>query len=211
MQYPLAQRRWLSGVLTAVLFACPLASGAVRAADSDVRADDRVQLRAILTEIEAGINDQSIDRLLAVMADNVTVTWLNAEVSHGKPEVKAYYQRMVGGQGTILKKYLTSAKLGSQAKFFGDIAVADGTAADEFYPHARSVFRLNSTWSSTLAKIDGQWRIVSLHLSSNVFNNPLIAELERMLWVVGAGALVAGILLTALVGYFRRGGRMRSR
>jgi circadian clock protein KaiC len=64
--------------------------------------------------------------MLTQFADNATVTWLNAEVSRGKADIKAYYERMVGGEHAILKKYLTQAKLGAPAKFYGDIAVADG-------------------------------------------------------------------------------------
>jgi hypothetical protein len=46
-----------------------------------------------------------------------------------------------------------------------------------------------------MAKIDGQWKLVSLHLSSNVFNNPLIDEYKQMLWYVGAGSFAAGLFV----------------
>ena len=61
-----------------------------------------------MAEVVAGINEQNIDRMLAQMDDNATATWINAEVSRGKAEIKAYYQRMVGGEGAILKRYLTT-------------------------------------------------------------------------------------------------------
>ncbi len=152
-----------------------------------------------MAEVEAGINAQNIDRMLGQMADDATVTWLNAEVSRGKPEIKAYYQRMVGAEHAILKKYLTKAKLGAPAKFYGDIAVADGTTADEFLPWKRAVFKFNSNWSGTMAKLDGQWKLVALHLSTNVFDNPLLDEYKEMLWYVGLGAFGAGVVLTYLV------------
>lgn len=169
------------------------------AADVDPHAEDRKQLLHLMAEVEAGINAQNIDRMLGQMADDATVTWLNAEVSHGKADIKAYYQRMVGGEHAILKKYLTKAKLGASAKFYGDVAVADGTTADEFFPWKRAVFKFNSNWSGTMAKIDGQWKLVSLHLSTNVFDNPLLDEYKEMLWYVGLGAFGAGVVLTYLV------------
>ena len=169
------------------------------AADADPYTEDRKQLLHLMTEVENGINDQNIDRMLAQMDDNATVTWLNAEVSRGKADIKAYYQRMVGGEHAILRKYLTKAKLGAPAKFYGDIAVADGTTADEFFPWKRGVFKFDSNWSGTMAKIDGQWKLVSLHLSTNVFNNPLLDEYKQTLWYVGAGAFVAGLVVTFVV------------
>lgn len=182
-----------------------LLSGNVFANSSEQAHDeDRKQLRALMAEVEAGINAQSVDRLTAMMADDVTVTWLNAEVSRGKPEVKAYYSRMVGGEGAILKKYETKVSLGAPARFYGDIAVAEGKADDAFYPHKRDPFQLDSRWSSTLSKIDGTWKIVTLHLSTNVFTNPLMAEAERWIWFAGAGGLVLGILAAGLVAFLRR-------
>jgi uncharacterized protein (TIGR02246 family) len=173
-------------------------------ADADSRVEDRRLLRVLMAEAEAGINAQSPDRLVALMSDDVTVIWLNAEVSRGKAEVKAYHQRMVGGPGTILQKYVTKVSLTRPARFHGDIAIADGKAADEFYPHARGPFRLDSNWSSTMAKTDGQWKIVTLHLSSNVFTNPLLAEAERMVYYAAGGGLLAGLLLMFVVLRLRR-------
>jgi hypothetical protein len=174
-------------------------SGKIYAAEADPHAEDRKQLLHLMTEVETGINEQNIDRMLAQMDDNATVTWLNAEVSRGKADIKAYYQRMVGGEHAILKKYLTKAKLGAPAKFYGDIAVADGTTADEFFPWKRGVFKFDSNWSGTMAKIDDQWKLVSLHLSTNVFNNALLDEYKETLWYVGAGAFVAGLVVTFVV------------
>jgi uncharacterized protein (TIGR02246 family) len=179
-------------------------TGSAVAAEGDSREEDRKLLRALMAEAEAGLNAQNIDRFTALMAEDVTVSWLNAEVSRGKPDVKAYYQRMVGGPGTILKKYVTRVTLSRPARFYGDIAIADGKAADEFYPHARSEFRLDSNWTSTMRKIDGEWKIVALHLSSNVFTNPLLAEAERMVYYAAGGGLAAGLVLMFLILRLRR-------
>ena len=185
----------------AVSFAlCAAINGAAQ--QPDPHADDRTRLRAMLAEFEAAINAQSIDRMVANMADDVTVIWLNAEVSRGKDEVRAYYGRMVGHDKAILSKYLTKATLGAPAKFYGDVAIADGSTADEFYPIARGVFRLDSRWSTTVVKDGGEWKIASLHLSSNVFNNPLLDEIKLDIVkaaVVGAlGGLAVGLLLMYL-------------
>ena len=181
-----------------------IAAGRVFAADTDPHAEDRQQLRHLMAEVVAGINDQNIDRMLTQFADNATVTWLNAEVSRGKADIKAYYQRMVGGEHAILKKYLTQAKLGAPAKFYGDIAVADGTTADEFFPWKRDEFRFDSRWSGTMAKIDGQWKLVSLHLSTNVFNNPLLDEYKQTIWYAAGGGLLAGLVLMFVAMRFLR-------
>ena len=185
------------------LFLLPLTMA--RAAD-DSHAEDRKELLKVFREIEAAINAQSVDRMVMQMAPDATVTWLNGEVSRGHAEIKAYYERMVKGEKRILDKYTTAAKVSAPARFFGggEVAVADGTTEDEFFPVARGPFRLSSNWTSTSAKIDGQWKVVGLHLSSNVFTNPLMDEAKSAVWYTATGCLAGGFVLGWLTARIRR-------
>jgi ketosteroid isomerase-like protein len=172
-------------------------------AQEDLHHDDRVALLKILTEVEAAINEQDIEHLIREMRPDCTVTWWNAEISRGHEQIRAYYKRMVKDDGRIISKYTTKAKLGDHARFLGssgDTAVADGSMEDTFYPIIRGPFSLNSRWSVTLSKSsEGDWKIVSLHLSSNVFNNVLIDELKKAMWLVGVAAMAIG----GLAGWLR--------
>ena len=196
--------RRLRRIAAAVMVAICSVAASGWAQQPDPHAEDRAQLRAMLAEFEAAINAQSIDRMVAAMDDNVTVIWLNAEVSRGKDEVRAYYGRMVGHDKAILSKYLTKASIGAPAKFYGDVAIADGSAMDEFYPIARGFFRLDSRWSTTVVKNAGQWKIVSLHLSSNVFNNPLLDEVKTNIVKAGVGGFVAGLAVMWMIAWALR-------
>ncbi|MCM8594339.1 hypothetical protein [Accumulibacter sp.] len=178
----------------------------VRAADTDPHGADRQALLALFREMEASINAQDVERMIAQMDRAATVTWLNGEVSRGHDEIRAYYHRMVRGEQRILDRYLTKAKVGAPARFFGggEVAVADGTMVDEFFPVARGPFSLNSNWTSTSAKIDGEWKVVALHLSSNVFTNSLLKEARAALWYAAIGAGLGGVVVGWLVGRLGR-------
>ena len=194
-----------SSRVAALVAAICLLVGFSWAQQPDPRAEDRKQLRAMLAEFEAAINAQSIDRMVAEMDDDVTVIWLNAEVSRGKDDVRAYYGRMVGHEKAILNKYLTKATVGAPAKFYGDVAIAEGSTADEFYPIACGFFTLDSRWSTTVVKNPaGEWKIVLLHLSSNVFNNPLLDEVKANIVKGAVGGFVAGLMLMYVVMRLRR-------
>ncbi len=178
---------------------------------NDVHQEDRKALLKILDEVQNAINAQDIEGILAQMSPDCTVTWWNAEISRGHDEIRAYYRRMVKDDGRLITKYTTQAKLGAHARFpgsGGDVAIADGSMEDEFFPVIRGPFKLNSRWSATAAKYGGEWKIVNLHLSSNVFTNTLIAELTRALWFAGA----AGLAIGGLGGWFlgRRSRRSRA-
>jgi len=179
-----------------ILFLLTLSAMAQDLSQSDPHAADREQLLKILHEVESSINSQSLERMVQQMDANATVVWANGEVSRGPAEVLAYYDRMVKGKDRILTKYMTSAKLHGHARFLGDgsVAIADGTMEDEFYPVIRGPFRLSSKWTTTAARINGEWKIVGLHLSANVFNNTLLDEAKKALMYVGGGGLLVGLL-----------------
>ena len=170
--------------------------------DPDPHAEDRKALLKIFSEVEASINAQSLDRMVKQMDPAATVVWANGEVSRGPAEILAYYDRMVKGSDRILTKYTTEAKLHGHARFLGngDVATADGTMEDEFTPIIRGPFRLSGKWTTTAAKINGEWKVISLHLSANVFNNVLLDEAKSALLYTGGGCLLAGALLGWLIG-----------
>jgi len=168
---------------------------------NDTHQEDRQALLKILSAVEGAINAQDIEGIIAQMHPDCTVTWWNAEISRGHSDIRAYYRRMVKDDGRLISKYATQAKLGDHARFLGssgEVAVADGSMVDEFFPIIRGPFKLNSRWSATAAKSDGAWKIANLHLSSNVFTNTLISELTRALWIVGG----AGVLIGGVAGWF---------
>jgi len=168
----------------------------------DPHTEARLALLKILGEVEAGINEQNIERIIAQMDPGVTVTWLNGEVSRGHEEVRSYHHKMVKGPDRLITRYTSAVTLGAKARFYGNgtVAVTEGTTEDEFFPVIRGPFKLDSRWSSTAALIDGQWKIVTLHLSANVFSNTLMDEMKKALLYVGAGGALAGSVLGWLLG-----------
>jgi ketosteroid isomerase-like protein len=200
----------LEALMRTLLRLCyAVAVAASMTAQDDLHQADRQALLKILHDVESAINAQDVEGILAQMSPDCTVTWWNAEISRGHDDIRAYYRRMMKDDGRLISKYTTQAKLGAHARFVGsgaDVALADGTMEDEFFPIIRGPFKLNSRWSATAAKSGGEWKIVSLHLSSNVFTNPLISELTRALWITGSVALIAG----GLAGWFL-GRRLKAR
>jgi len=186
-------------------FALCLLAFSLTAFSQDPHAADREQLLKIFHEVEDSINSQSLERMAKQMDASATVVWANGEISRGPAEVLAYYGRMVEGQSRSPQPYTTSAQLTGHGRFpgRGAVAIADGTMVDVFTPVIRGVFQLDSKWTMTAAKIDGEWKVVGLHLSSNVFNNVLLDEAKSVLKIVGGGGVFVGLL----VGYFlgRRG------
>lgn len=173
------------------------------AESTDSRSADRAALLKVFHEIEAGINEQNVDRMVAQMTPDATVIWLSADVSRGREDIRAYYNRTLKGPDRVLDKYTTKATLAVKARFYGDVAIADGAMQDMFFPASREPFELSSKWTATCVKTDGQWKVASLHLSTSAFKNTLLDEAENSAKLAAVGGLIGGVLLVGMFCWWR--------
>ena len=179
------------------LFAYILCSCSLLAADESMD-EERDQLLEKLKLVENSLNEKAFDRLVPLLDPDVVVIFLNGEVARGIPQVQAYFAKVLDGSKAILKDYKTQASVGAPARFAGDVAIADGTTKDNFTFADGSEMKVNTLWTVTLAKRDGEWKVLQLHFSSNFFKNPLVAAVERKLFLFAA----IGLLLGFALGYF---------
>jgi len=183
-----------------VALSLPLIANNVSAQDNE--AEDRTRLLAMLNSIETALNDQRYDALTPLLDENVVAIFLDGVVVRTPAEVTAYIDKFLGSESAILKGFKTTADIGDQARFFGNIAVADGTSNDVFDLADGSQLSIDSVWSVTLDKSSGNWQIVQIHFSTSVFDNPLVeAANDRLMMIVTIAAIIAlivGLLLGRL-------------
>src|SRR5215204_2177571 len=82
-----------------------------------------------ITRLREGLvnsfNKRDIDGLVAHLDPDVVVTWQNGEVSKGRDGVKAYYQKMMGGDKPTVKSVTATPEV-SGRHVYGDWAVSWG-------------------------------------------------------------------------------------
>lgn len=188
--------------LACALILCALAFPS--AAQDDPHAADRTALKAMLADIEKALNQQNIQAALKHLHADVIITYYNAEVTQGHDEAVAYFNRMMEGAGAIVKEHSTKAEVGAPAVFVGDTAVAYGTTTESYKLAAGLEFTLQGNWSTTVQKQDGQWRVRAIHFSTNLFDNPLLNNAQRMGWWTAGGGFVAGLVVMWMLGKVRR-------
>lgn len=191
------------GVLLALVL------GASGPAIAQVPAGDEAvhdEIRALRDRMVQALNARDIDHLLEGAAENVVFTGINGGVVHGRQGVKDYFERMMVGPERVVENIqIDLAADGLTVLYGGDAGVAYGHSRDHYELTSGLTFDVETPWTATLAKQDGQWRLASFHASTNVFDNPLLHAATRTLyWSVGIAAAIA-LLVGFLVG--RRGGR----
>lgn len=192
--------RWMVLVML-----CAGLAATVPALADDAREEDKKQLGALLRVVEQNLNDQDIDALVHHLSPDVTVTWLSGEITHGRDAVSAHLHKMLVGPDAVVAAYRAKPVGVGEPRFFDDLALAFGTSEDAFKMPNGFSFALHTRWTALSIKENGTWRVLALHLSSNVFDNDLIAQGKRAGWLIGLGGFVLGALLTLLLRRRRAG------
>ena len=181
--------------ISAMFLVTVLFASATVSVNADVYEKDRQAMRTILTDIEKALNAQDFDAALKHIHKDAVITYYNAEVTKGHKEASAYYERMIKGASAVVKEFSTKGDVSAPAVIHGNTAVAYGTTVENYKLAAGMEFTLNGRWSATLLKSAGQWKIVALHFSSNLFDNPLLNNAGRTTWIAGVFAFIIGALL----------------
>ena len=54
---------------------------------------------------------------------------------------------------------------------------------------------LETRWTATVVRRDNTWQIASLHLSTNMLDNPIIEKMKTTSYLLGAFGLVMGLTI----------------
>jgi ketosteroid isomerase-like protein len=164
---------------------------------------DRATMRAMLSDIEQALNAQDFDAVLKHVHEDAVITYYNAEVTQGHAAARDYYQRMIASSNAVVKEFSTKGEPSAPSIIYGNTAVAYGTTVEKYKLTGGLEFTLNGRWSTTLLKSDDEWKVVALHFSTNLFDNPLLNNAKRSVWISGSIAFVVGVLLMFGIGRLR--------
>ena len=159
------------------------------------RSADHQMLRDMLVKAITAINESRFDELMPYFDPQANVIFQNGEVADGIDAIKQFNERMFKGGNPVLRGHSVTATADKLTKFYGDTAVAYGTENDHFSFVGGMELDLTSKWQTTLIKKDGQWKVVSLQFTSNVFDNPLLASANSTTKYVGIGGFLFGIIV----------------
>jgi ketosteroid isomerase-like protein len=163
------------------------------------------QLRALKDRLTAALNGNDIDAALQETAPSVVFTAMNNDVAHGRDEVKAYFERMMVGDDRIVDDMKVSFEPDQLSLIYGgDNAIAIGSSKAHFKLTQGLEFDIDGRWTADLIKDGDKWQISAMHYSVNMFDNPLLRNAERLAWIAGGGAALAGLIVGFFVGRRRR-------
>ena len=159
------------------------------------------ELRALRDSLVDAVNKRDLTRLLSHLHPDVVVTWQDAEVSRRHDGVRAYLTRMLEGPDRIVDEFATTPSVDELTILYGgDTGISFGSSLDHFKLRSGQSLDVRSRWSATLVRQDGRWLIASFHASVNMFDNPLLAGMRRLVYGAGLIALIVGLAIGWFIG-----------
>jgi ketosteroid isomerase-like protein len=170
-------------------------------------------LRALRESLLDAWTRRDMDALLVHMDPNIVVTWQNGEVSRGPEGIRKFYNEVMVGPNRLISDISSTLKVDELSILHGDnTAIAFGSIHDDFTLNrgiARTAvlgsgdkFALDSRWTATIVKKDGQWKLASYHVSVDAFSNPILSKAVAVAKPAAIIAGIVGLLLGAIVTWF---------
>jgi ketosteroid isomerase-like protein len=175
-------------------------------------ADDEARIASVLADLEAATNERDIARLLRHATEDIVVISKNGETLAGRPALDAYLRKMIGAAPS-LREMRSRVRQDAPPRIQGALALVEGRSDDLYVFTAGMRLAIVTTWSATLVRESGDWRIARLHFSFNLFDNPILDAARSAMWwaaalgmLAGVGCAAAGWGIVRLLGRRRRRG-----
>lgn len=158
------------------------------------------QLRALRDGLLEAYGKKDAERMLSFLADDVVITVQNGEVLRGHAGVLAFHKRMSEGANRRVESENMRLDVDELSILYGgDTAIAFGNMNDHLKLQGGMEFDLLSRWTATAVRQGDQWKLASMHVSGNIFDNGVSALQIKWAGVkAGAAGLFAGLLIAML-------------
>lgn len=165
------------------------------------------QIRQLRDAMIKAINDNNVDALAELVHKDVVLTAQDGEklaTIRSREGVRDYVTRLLTGPDAGVKQITIKPTVDELTILHGDdTGVAYGHSTDHYVLADDSEFDLPTRWSATIVKDDDTWQIASLHVSSNLFDNPVLDAISKyaMLAAICTGllGLVVGFVIARLL------------
>ena len=180
------------GFLLCMLFA--MSASAYSAVEE--RHEDHEALRAMLRTVTEALNNRNIDALAPVLSKEFSIITVDHKLFTDLPSFKAYFDGLFEGPNAPVQTIVFKPKADALTVFIDEkTGVSHGTSEDTYTFTKGGTRVMKSRWSAAVYKDEGGWKALNIHMSANVLDNPLLTAAQKLLYQVGAGALIIGLLL----------------
>lgn len=186
--YKLAQL--LSIVLLAIVIGNFSSSALADVGQGDI--DAIIRTREIALE---ALNTRNFTKIDPYLHPQFIITTVDNQVFHTTSEFEKYWNQQFSSTIENIKMQLQGETI--RTFLSPEIDVAAGGAITTFSFKDGKSANMALRWTAVLQKLEDKWMIQSLHLSSNLLDNPVLNAARQLNKTLGVAAVLVGFLLGA--------------
>ena len=176
----------------------------IPASAQEERSQDHDQLRAMLKLGAEALTTRQLNAIAPYLHPEFTMVTVDNRKLKGASELQQYWDELFNGEAPLLKAMEARPEADQPTTFLDDNSgVVYGKSNDRYTFMDGDVREMTSRWSAVVQKDAGTWKLVSVHFSANLLDNPVIDVAKdtarRMMIIIGVVGLVAGLAIGFLL------------
>ncbi len=170
------------------------------------RPEDHEALRQLMKTAEEALNKGQYDLLTPILVeDHFSITTVDNQRFTSLSDFSAYWQGLFTGKSAILNKIVVRPKADAKTEFLDEnLGAVHGTSDDTYHFTDGDVRNMQTRWTAVVQKDQGVWKIVKIHFSANILNNPVLDYVKSQTLQWGGGGILAGLLVGVGLMWFVR-------
>ncbi|HFQ61662.1 MAG TPA: hypothetical protein ENK39_05100 [Epsilonproteobacteria bacterium] len=169
------------------------------------------ELRALLKGIETAVNTEKYGNLKQYFHKNLRVTTVNQNTIESYEGIEKYFDEWFGEGGYLVSLEMTlTPDVLTELYANKTMGIVRGSGIEKYKLTDGRDLELKTRWTATVIKdTDGKWRILSLHIGTNFYDNAIYHEMSAQLKKWGMIGTFLALLLGLLLGYWLRGRKIQ--
>ncbi len=168
------------------------------------RSQDHDELRALLKRGAEALSTRQLDPMVPYLHPEFILVTVDNRKLKGIAELEQYWNELFDGEDAMLKGMEARPEADELTTFLDeDTGVAWGISNDRYTFTDGDVREMTSRWSAVVQKDGGIWKLVSVHFSANLLDNPVIdaakSAAQNLMLIAGAAGLAVGLVVGFLL------------
>ena len=164
------------------------------------------ELRTLLKGIELAVNEERYGDLKQFFHKDLRVTVVNQNTISSYDGIENYFNDWFGEGGYLLSLKMTLTP-DALTELYNDkrMGIVRGNGIEKYKLSDGRDLDLKTRWTATVIKdTDKKWRILSLHLGANFYDNAIFHEMKGQLTKWGIVGSLFTLFLGLFLGYYFR-------
>lgn len=168
------------------------------------RGQDHEQLRTLLKLGAEALTTRKVEPMLPYLHPEFVVVTVDNRKLKGVTELQQYWNEVFNGKTPLLKSMVSRPEADQLTTFLDDNSgIVYGTSNDRYTFVDGDVRDMSTRWSAVVQKDGKIWKLVSIHFSTNVLNNPVVdaakSAAKRAAIIAAAFGLAVGLVIGFLL------------